>query len=109
MTNMTNILAFIIYKETFLIFGTTFLQKNFFIITEWDRPNVKELVWSIRTANEEQVRFQYMVPIYVFPEMKLHGIVISKKECSVSRFLHSCICEYFIDSQDRSAYFAPAQ
>jgi hypothetical protein len=31
-------------------------------------------------ANDEPVRIQYkyMVPIYVFPEMKLRGLVISK-------------------------------
>ncbi len=32
------------------------------------------------TANEGQVRIQYkyLVPIYVFPEMKLHGLFISE-------------------------------
>jgi hypothetical protein len=29
--------------------------------------------------------------------------------CSVSQFPHSCICERFIYSQDRSAYFAAAK
>jgi hypothetical protein len=34
------------------------------------------------TANEGPVRIQYkcLVPIYVFPEMKLHGLVIYKTE-----------------------------
>jgi hypothetical protein len=34
------------------------------------------------TANEGQERIQYkcLVSIYVFPEMKLHGLVISKTE-----------------------------
>jgi hypothetical protein len=34
------------------------------------------------TANEGLVRIQYkcLVPIYVFPEMKLPGLVISKGE-----------------------------
>ncbi len=33
-------------------------------------------------AHEEPVRIQYkcLVPIYVFPEMKLRGLVISKTE-----------------------------
>ncbi len=45
------------------------------------------------TANEGPVRIQYqcLVSIYVFPEMKLCGLVISKKE-----FPHSFICERFI-------------
>jgi hypothetical protein len=35
-----------------------------------------------RTANEGQVRIQYkcLVPIYVFPEMNLWGLVISKTD-----------------------------
>ncbi len=49
------------------------------------------------TANEGLVRIQYkcLVPIYVFPEMKLCSLVISKTELwySVSQFPHSCICE----------------
>ncbi len=34
------------------------------------------------TANEGLVRIQYkcLVPIYVFPEMKLQGLIISKTE-----------------------------
>jgi hypothetical protein len=34
------------------------------------------------TANEGPVRIQYnrLVPIYVFPEMKLHSLIISKTE-----------------------------
>jgi hypothetical protein len=34
------------------------------------------------TANERLVRIRYkcLVPIYVFPEMKLHGLIISKTE-----------------------------
>jgi hypothetical protein len=34
------------------------------------------------TANEGPVKIQYkcLVPIYVFPEMKLRGLVISKTE-----------------------------
>ncbi len=39
--------------------------------------------------------------IYVFPEMKLRG--------PHSQFLHSCICERFKYSQDRSAYLAAAK
>ncbi len=31
------------------------------------------------------------------------------RACSVSQFLHSCICERFIYSHDRSAYFAAAK
>jgi hypothetical protein len=59
------------------------------------------------TANEGPVRTQYkcLVAIYVFPEMKLRSLVISKTEllCSVSQFPHSCICERFIYSMDPSA------
>ncbi len=38
--------------------------------------------YSDYTANEGPVRtqYKYLVPIYVFPEMKLHGLVISKTE-----------------------------
>jgi hypothetical protein len=34
------------------------------------------------TANEGPVRIQYkcLVPVYVYPEMKLHGLVIFKSE-----------------------------
>ncbi len=62
------------------------------------------------TANEGPVRIQYkcLVRIYVFPEMKLLCLVISKTElqCSVTQFPYSCIYEQFIYYQDRSAYFA---
>ncbi len=36
--------------------------------------------------------------------MTLHSLLISKTElkCSVSQFVHSCICERFIYFQDRS-------
>jgi hypothetical protein len=64
------------------------------------------------TANEEPVRIQYKcrVPIYVFPEIKLCDLVISKQlKCSVSQFPPSCICEQFIYYQDRSVYFAAAK
>jgi hypothetical protein len=59
------------------------------------------------TANEFPVRIQYkcLFPIYVFPEMKLRDLVISKTElyCSVSHFPHLCICERFIYFHDWSA------
>jgi hypothetical protein len=52
------------------------------------------------TKNEGPMRIQYkcLVPIYVFPEMKLCSLVLSKTEleCSVSQFLHSYICERFM-------------
>ncbi len=64
-------------------------------------------------CNEEPVRIQYkwLVPIHVFSEMKLRGLVISKKElkCSVSQFPHSCIYEQLMYFQDWSAYFAAAK
>jgi hypothetical protein len=49
-----------------------------------------------------------MVPIYVFPEMKLRGLVtvFPKQDYNVSQFPHTCICERFNYSQDRSAYIA---
>jgi hypothetical protein len=40
-------------------------------------------------------------PIYVFPEEKLRGLT--------SNFPRSCICERFIYSHDRSAYFSAAE
>ena len=40
-------------------------------------------------------------PIYVFPKMKLCGLVLIP--------IHSCICEQFIYSQDWSAYLAAAK
>ncbi len=48
---------------------------------------------------------------YVFPKMKVRCLVVSKTEllCSVSQFPHSCISEWFIYSQDRSAYFVGAK
>jgi hypothetical protein len=48
-----------------------------------------------------------LVPIYVLPEMKLHVLALSKT-IFVSQFPHSCICDLFIYSQDRSAYFVAA-
>jgi hypothetical protein len=58
----------------------------------------------LHTANEGLVIIQYkcLVPIYVFPEMKMCSIVISE----TGQFLHSRICERFTYTQDRSAYFA---
>jgi hypothetical protein len=90
------------------------------LIEEWDEDRyivysgIQNLIWiqrmyprfhsvSFHTANEGPVRILYicLVPIYVFPEMKLCGLVISKKElkCSVSQFPNSCICEQFIYSR----------
>jgi hypothetical protein len=39
-------------------------------------------IYTAYTANEGQERIQYkwQVPIYVFPEMKLRGLIISKTE-----------------------------
>ena len=55
------------------------------------------------TANEGPVRIQYkcLVPIYVFPKMKLRGLV--PNSCI------SSICERFVYSQDWSAYLAAAK
>jgi hypothetical protein len=65
-----------------------------------------------RTTNEGLAIIQYKFwdLIYVFPKMKLPDLIIFKREssCSVSQFPHSCICERFIYSQGRSAYFASA-
>jgi hypothetical protein len=56
------------------------------------------------TANDWPVRIKYksLVPIYVFPEMKL----LFPKQNNVSQFLHAYICERFLYIQDRSAYSA---
>ncbi len=55
------------------------------------------------TANEGPVRIQHkcLLPIKVFLDMKLCGLVISKTElwCSVAQFPHSCTCEGFVNSQ----------
>jgi hypothetical protein len=59
-----------------------------------------------------QKNINVWVPIYVFPEMKLCCLIIFRPEllCSVSQFPHSCICERFVYSQDRSTtYFAAAK
>ncbi len=65
------------------------------------------------TPNEGLVRIRHkcLSQVYAIPEMKLHGLVISKTElyCSLSQFPHSYICEHFIYSQDRSAYFTAAR
>jgi hypothetical protein len=56
------------------------------------------------TANEGPVRIQYkfLVPIYVFPEMKL---LFPKQNLNVFCLpSHSYICEGFIYFQDRSAF-----
>ncbi len=69
----------------------------------------KSVVDSGYTANEGPVRIQYkcLVPIYVFPEMKL---LFPKQNYYVlspsSYFLHSYICERFIYIHDPSAYSA---
>ncbi len=65
------------------------------------RPGSTNVVGAMTyTANEGPVRILYkcLVPIYVFPEMTLRGLVISKTElyCSVFQFPHLCICEGFI-------------
>ncbi len=46
------------------------------------QSKVYPLLSHIYTASEEPVRIQHkcLVPIYVFPEMKLLGLVISKTE-----------------------------
>jgi hypothetical protein len=67
-----------------------------------------------RAASKGPVRIQYkyLVPLYVFPEIKLIGIVISNTEImfclSISTFMYS-ICERFIYSQDQSVYFCCSQ
>ncbi len=59
------------------------------------------------TANEGPVRIEYkcLVPIYVFPEMKL-WFPKQNYYFFVSQFIHLYTCERFIYFQDRSAYFA---
>ncbi len=61
------------------------------------------------TANEGPMRIQYkyLVPIYVFPEMKL--LFPKQNYYVVSQFLHSYIYERFIYFQDRSNYSAPGK
>jgi hypothetical protein len=57
------------------------------------------------TADKEPVRIQYkcLVQIYVFPEMKLRGLVISKTELQYNdlspQLPDSCICERFNNSR----------
>jgi hypothetical protein len=57
--------------------------------------------WKKHTANEGPVRIQYkcLVPIYVFPEMKLHGRAISKTELYVlshNFHIHVSACDLYI-------------
>jgi hypothetical protein len=58
-------------------FKPTFRPKAFQI-----KATVSLSIFSIYTANEGPVRIQYkcLVQIYVFPEMKLRDLVISKTE-----------------------------
>ncbi len=66
------------------------------------------------TANEGPVRIQYkcLVPIYVLPETKLRGLLISKQNYNVlstnSTFKY-CNCERFMYSQDQSSYYDAAK
>ncbi len=69
---------------------------------------------TVCTANEGLLRIQYkcLVPIYVFPEMKLCSILISKTDimfCLPVPIIIYSICERFIFFQDRSVYFAAAK
>ncbi len=59
-------------------------------------PEMK-LPGLVISENSENL-IKCLVPIYVLPEMKLPSLVISKTElqCSVSQFPHSCICEQYI-------------
>jgi hypothetical protein len=66
-----------------------------------EKDYISGIFVAVYTANEGPVRIQYkcLVPIYVFPEMKLCSLLISKTElyCSLSQFLlDSYICERFI-------------
>ncbi len=58
------------------------------------------VIYTSCTANEGRVRIRYrcLVPIYVFPEMKLGDLVIM----FCLPIPHSCICERFIYSHDQS-------
>jgi hypothetical protein len=81
--------------------------------TELSCMEVQQASWTVytiqpvtaRTANEGPVKIHYkcLVPIY---DSSRNETVISKTEleCSVSQFLHSDICERFIDFKDQSAY-----
>jgi hypothetical protein len=98
----------------------SFPQQSHFLSFIWlDRVdqgliNYIETKETLRhTANEgpERIQYKYLVPIYVFPEMKLCSLVISKTVllCSVFQFLHSYICEKFIYFQDQLVYFSAAK
>jgi hypothetical protein len=72
--------------------------------------------FRLYTANEGPVRIQYkcLVPIYVFPEMKLCVLLISKTKLqySLSQFhihVHVSVSDLYIPSIDRYAYFAAAK
>ncbi len=54
-----------------------------------------------RTANEGPVRIQYkcLVPIYVFPEMKLRGLAIPKQNYNVlspNFHIHVSVSDFYI-------------
>jgi hypothetical protein len=61
------------WTENLSSLATSRIPSTFFIILK---------AYEIHPANEVQVRIQYkcLVPIYVFPEMKLFSLLISKTE-----------------------------
>ncbi len=63
---------------------------------------------SSHTANEGPVRIQYkcLVPIYVFPEMKLLPKKQNYKVLSPSSYTHISVRNLYMYFQDRSAYIA---
>jgi hypothetical protein len=65
------------------------------------------------TVNEGPVRIQYkcLVPIYLFPEIKLRGLIISKTEGQYNVLPPNTTFMYMLSiySQDRSAYFDAAK
>jgi hypothetical protein len=68
-------------------------------------------VSSLYTANEGQMRIQYkcLVPIYVFPEMKLLASLFPKQNYNVlsPNFQIHVLGEPVIYSKDRSVYLQP--
>jgi hypothetical protein len=64
-----------------------------------DTMTVSDLIVQCTVSN---IQYKCLVPIYVYPEMKL---LFPKQnyKCSVSQFLHSYVCERFIYFHDWSS------
>ncbi len=65
--------------------------------------NTYQYLFCLLMVEFMKIQYKCLVPIEVFPEIKLRGLVISKTEYNIFQFSHSCICERFIYPHDWSA------